>query len=878
MQGASGPESDSFYTRFLVALVNGITARPGLTLALIGLSAVLSAWYAYENVRMNSDNTQLVRQDAAFRKAYSDYLDAFPQYRDTTLVVLTGDSVDLVSDAQRLLAERLAQRTDLVSSVYAPGSDPFFEDHAFLYLEPGELEDVIERLARAQPALVALSEDPSLRGLFGELELGVEDVARGNPAPLGLVRMSERVGEIGEGMLAGRPVPLTWSDEFFDDEDTLYRLVILQGQSDFGESVPAEKLINGIRQTAQELGLTPENGVTLRLTGMIPLAHEELATMRSGLAVAGTISTVLLIVILGFGLRSLRIFLATIASLLVSLAWTPAFAMATVGEFNTISAAFGVLLLGLGVDFGIHIGLRYEEETRRGVEVREALTRAVSGTGMAITLCALTSAIGFASFIPTEYRGLAGLGMIASGGMLFALIASFTVFPAVLALLRQPTHYDRSEVSGQHWQEAITRHAKFIVASAGLIALMTGYLSVRYLTFDFSTLAMKDPAGEGMVTFNELQQQGIVTDFSLTVMAPDRQSAEALALELAKLPGVAEVRPPSYFVPKDQEDKLAMLDDAAFFLEGVLEPAPALDPPDDAARLAAITKLRTAIRELPAEGIDPELRASTARLAAVLDGVLESPDPAARARELETLVTARLADRLDWLRRAVGVEAVTFDDLPASRRERLVDRTGRNSVLVLPSGDMSVVEELQAFVDAVSSIAPDATGRPAVEVGIGGIVVRSFRVAIAISVVAILVVLMLSLRSLVDALMVLIPITLAALITIAFAISFDVPFTMANVVAVPLVLGLGVDGGIHVFMRYRHDGALDHTLHSSTPRAVLISSLTTLAAFGALSVSPHRGFSGLGILLSIALVALLYCTLIVLPAMVALRDRWRGKQ
>jgi len=874
MQGASRSESDGWYLRFVVALVNGVTARPGLTLSMIALSAALSAWYAYENVRMNSDNAQLVRQDAEFRQAYHDYLDAFPQYRDTTLVVLTGSSLDLVSDAQERLAAALAERTDLVSTVYAPGSDPFFEDHAFLFLDPPELENVIERLARAQPALVALTVDPSLRGLFGELELGVDDVNSGGEPPLGLVRMSDRISEIGEGLLAGRPAPLRWTDEFFAEDDTVYRLVILQGQVDYGETVPTEKLVKGIRSTAQTLGITPENGVTLRLTGMIPLAYEELATMRSGLAIAGTISSVLLIIILGFGLRSLRIFVATVASLIASLCWTPAYAMATVGEFNTISAAFGVLLLGLGVDFGIHIGLRYEEETRRGIETREALARAIDGTGLAISLCALTSAIGFASFIPTEYRGLAALGTIASGGMFFALVSSFTVFPAVLALVRPPSHYERMEISGSRLQAAVIKHAGLIAASAALIALIAGALAVRQLTFDFSTLAMKDPDAEGMVAYNELQAEGIVTDYSLTVLAPDRASAEALAVELAKLPGVAEARAPSYFEPSEQAYKLEMLSDASFFLEGVLAPGPVEGAPDDAARLASIRSLRDAIRELPANDTDPELLAAARRLEAVLDGLLASPDPAGRARELEALVTDGLAERMDWLRRALGVEAIAFEDLPASRRDRLVDRAGRHSVLVLPSGDMSVVEELQAFVDGVKRIAPDATGRPAVEVGIGGIVVRSFRLAIGLSFVAIMIILVASLRSLVDAFLVLVPIILAALITIAFGISFDVPFTMANVVAVPLVLGLGVDGGIHVFMRYRHDGALDHTLSSSTPRAVLLSSLTTLAAFGALSVSPHRGFSGLGILLSIAVIALLYCTLIVLPALVALRERW----
>jgi hopanoid biosynthesis associated RND transporter like protein HpnN len=538
-----------------------------------------------------------------------------------------------------------------------------------------------------------------------------------------------------------------------------------------------------------------------------------------------------------------------------------------------------VLLLGLCVDFGIHIGLRYEEETFSGVPTREALARATAGTGGAISLCALTSAIGFASFIPTEYRGLAALGSIAGGGMLFSLIASFTVFPAMLALLGPPSHYRRGEGSGA-WrlQRVIARHSGAIVGSAVVLAVVMTTIAVRDMTFDFSTLAMKDPDGEGMVTFNELHEQEIVTDYSLTVLAPDRETAEALAVELEALEQLAEARPPSYFVPSHQEEKLGMLEDAAFFLESMLYPEPPVEPPTDAERLASIATLRDEIRTLPEDGTDPELLASTRRLAAVLDAILADPHPDARASELETLVIDGLVERMDWLRRAITVEAISFDDLPLSLRERLVDAAGHHSVLTLPSGDMSDAVQLREFVDAVASVVPRATGRPSVEVGVGDIVVRSFRLALALAFVAILVILLLSLHSVVDSLMVLMPITLAALITVVFGVLFDVPFSMANVIAIPLVLGLGVDSGIHVFMRYRHDGEFEDMMKSSTPRAVLLSSLTTLAAFGSLSLSPHPGLAGLGILLSISVLALLYCTLIVLPAMISARDRWQGER
>ena len=874
MRDTRKPDTPNFYVRQLVAWVNGVSGRPILTLVVVVASAVAALVYSAENFRMNSDNTKAVRQDAPFRQDYEAFLDSFPQFRDTTLVVLTGDSIDVVSDAQESLAEAFEQRKDLITYLYAPGTDPYFEDHALLYLDEAELEDAIARLARAQPALTALTEDPSLRGLFAELELGIEEVKDGGEPPRGMIRMSKRVGDIGEGMLAGRPRALSWADEFFGEGETIYRLIILHGQENYGETAPAARLISEIRRMVSELHLTPENGVTVRLTGMVPLAHEELATLRTGLVLAGTVSGALLIVILGFGLRSLRIVVTTLVALLVSLSWTAAYALATVGEFNTISAAFAVLLLGLGVDFGIHVGLRYEEETNRGVPVREALANTAAGTGGAISLCALSSAIGFASFIPTEYRGLAALGIIAAGGMLFSLIASFTVFPAVLALMGPPSHYDRDK-GGIAWrsQPAIARHSRAIVATAGVLALVTTIIAARHLTFDFSTLAMKDPDAEGMITLGELHEQEIVTDYSLTALAPDRESAEALATKLEVLEELAEARPPSYFVPSGQQEKLSMLEDAAFFLDSVLNPGPPAEPPTDAERLASIESLREEMRSLPEDGSDPELLASTRRLAAVLDAVLDDPDPAVRARELEALVIGGLEERVDWLRRAITVEAVTFGDLPVSLRERLVDGEGRHGVVALPSGDMSDATQLREFVDAVTRVVPRATGRPSVEAGIGDIVVRSFRLAIGLSFVTILIILLLGLRDLVDSLMVLVPITLAALTTVAFSVVFDVPFTMANVIAIPLVLGLGVDSGIHVFMRYRHDGTFENMMNSSTPRAVLLSALTTLAAFSSLSLSPHPGLAGLGILLSISMLSLLCCTLVVLPAMIKLRDR-----
>ena len=179
---------------------------------------------------------------------------------------------------------------------------------------------------------------------------------------------------------------------------------------------------------------------------------------------------------------------------------------------------------------------------------------------------------------------------------------------------------------------------------------------------------------------------------------------------------------------------------------------------------------------------------------------------------------------------------------------------------------------------AIASVAPRATGRPSVEVGLGDIVTSSFGLAISISLTTIVLMLLVVLRNPLDALLVTLPITLAAFLTTAVGVLIDQPFNMTNVMVVPLILGLGVDNGIHVFLRFRGDESLASAMGSSTPRAVLLSALTTLGAFSSLMISTHPGFRSIGVLLSVAVVFLIVCSLVVLPAMIEVRERFRARQ
>jgi predicted RND superfamily exporter protein len=219
------------------------------------------------------------------------------------------------------------------------------------------------------------------------------------------------------------------------------------------------------------------------------------------------------------------------------------------------------------------------------------------------------------------------------------------------------------------------------------------------------------------------------------------------------------------------------------------------------------------------------------------------------------------------------VDGVTFEDLPTSIRSRLVAAEGEQLSVITPAQDIAPVDKLSAFISGVRSLEPHATGRPVIEWGVGNIVVRAFQEALAFAIIGITIVLSFAMRRVASVLMILVPLVLAALLTLSLGVVFDMPINMANILVIPLIFGLGVDNGIHVVDRYLGEGDVDHLMHSSTPRAVLLSTMTTIGAFAALSLSPHAGTASIGIVLTVAVGLLLVITVFLLPVLLSVSRR-----
>lgn len=850
-----------------------------LVAALVASAVGLS--YTVTHLGIFTDTEDLLSRNLPFRQHYVDYEAAFPQFSDNIAIVIDGTNPDLVEDAAATLAARLRERRDLFKQVFDPASDPFFVRNGLLYLDMDDLADLSERLADAEPLLAALAEDMSLRGLFEVLGLAVDDIVEGDTDPSALEDIFAGVGDALAARLDGRPFVLSWREMMMGDAldaDDYRRIILVQPALDYTVLRPAREAMDAIRTMAA--GLDPEGvgGIRVRLTGGAALEEEELKSVAKGASVAGILALLVVGTLLVLGLKSVRLVAATLATLVMGLIWTAAFAALAIGHLNLISVTFAVLFIGVGVDFGIQFSLRYREEILRGVDPGAALSKAAAGVGGALTLAAAAAAIGFISFVPTAYVGLAELGVIAGVSMLIALFANLTVLPAILALapLRLPQASGDPEKRAPRFAHLVLRHAGAIVGGALVVGLAAAAVAPG-VRFDFNPLNLNDPTTESVQTFRDLMRENSSAAYTIAVLAPDLDRAAALAERLEALEEVDEAITFADFVPEQQDEKLFFVDGMNVFLYPVFRRDENKPPPSVAERGAALVAFRAKLAELLASANVGPLADEARGLAERLDRFLARHGGAGHGDEailaLETSLLRTLPARLDRLRQSLGAEEVTLEDVPADVRARRIASDGRALVDVVPAEDLNDNEAVRRFARAVLTVAPEATDTPVLIIAAGDAIIAAFARAGIIAFAGITLLLVVVLRSVVDTVLVLLPLLLAAALTMAATVGLGIPFNFANVIALPLLLGLGVAFGIHLVLRRRAAATVGEMLATSTPRAILFSALTTMCSFGTLAISHHRGTASMGQLLFISLTFALVCTLVVLPAMLELRAR-----
>jgi hopanoid biosynthesis associated RND transporter like protein HpnN len=819
----------------------------------IGLALVLtvaSSWYAATHFSMTTDINKLISTDIPWRKRELLFEKAFPQY-ELIVAVIEAPTPELVAEASDALTGRLSQRKDLFSSVQQPQGGAFFAQNGFLFESTDALGPQLKNLTQAQRLVQVLAGDPSLRGVIQALQFGLLGVQGGRITLDNMTWPMTLGADAIEKVNAGQPATFSWRDLVQGRASTpseRRKFLNIQGILDYSELEPGLKATNAIRKAAADLNFAGNYQANLRLTGPVPMADEEFATIKENAGLNATVTIAIVLFILWLALRWFRIIFAVFVCLVVGLAVTAAAGMMMVGTLNLISVYFAVLFVGLGVDFGLQFSVRYRAERHEVDDLHDALLYSGRRAGAPLTLAALATAAGFLSFTPTDYKGVSELGLIAGVGMLIAYFTSITLLPALLSRLKPPSEPSHLGYAVLAPVDGFLERHRMPILIVTLLAVAAGLPLLFRLQFDFNPMNLRSKTAESVATYLELKNDPESGANDIGILQPTLAQADAVAAKLKVLPEVGRVTTLSTFIPDQQSEKLALIADAAKTLNPALNPAAPAAPTSDAQTVSMINSTVDALIRLAGDGTGAGAVAAK-RLAAAMTALAKA-DPSVRQRA-DAVFVQPLKTTLDDLRSLLKAQAITRENLPPALTRDWVTPDGQARIDVAPKGDPNNNEVLRVFARAVQVVAPDATEGPISILEARRTVVTAFLVAGGCALLSIAIILWITLRRVSDVLLTLIPLLMAGIVTLEICVLIGMPLNFANIIALPLLLGVGVAFKIYYIMAWREGQT--NLLQSVLTRAVTFSACTTATAFGSLWFSSHPGTSSMGKLLAISL-------------------------
>ena len=839
-----------------------------------------SILFAVKHLGIDTNTEDMLSKDLPFRIAYARYKHAFPTEIDTVFIVVEAPTPEFADEATRNLAKRLHNHP-LFKTIYLPEGGQFFEDNGLLYLDIGELEELTDNLAKAQPLMSRLARDRSLRGLFSIMGEALNAPVEG--IEVALQKLLFRVSDAIHAVLSNHPYSLSWQELIRGENtnsDASRRFIVAQPELDFSELLPGQHALLAIRQIVRDLFADPNRSIRVRMTGDVALTYEEMESVSQGAKTATIVSLAAVFLTLFLALRSLRLVCATTVTLLAGLILTVGFATVAIGHLNLISVAFAVLYIGLGVDYAIHFNLRYSDLIRSGEAETDALRQSARDIGPSLVLCAISTAVGFLAFLPTAYTGVSELGLISGTGMVLSLTITLTFMPATLILLSGLGRKRGVLVLGSNNNSPLVHFpARFGPAICCLtLPLIIGSLwLLPKAKFDCDPMNLRNPDTESVSTFHDLIEAANSSPMTITALAPDGASASNLAQQLGQLHSVDKAVTIFDFIPQDQDEKLFLIEEIDLILGPQVSPKSLSPPPSTEEQIAASLSLLRQLDDTLKNTTDrakTDRQKSVSRLSSSLRELLTSfesmdndNDKNQTVSRLQRSLLESLPIALTSIRNAVKATTLTLSQLPQDLRKRWIGKDGSYRIEIFPKEKISEKAALQRFVSDVQSVRSDATGAPVIMLEAGNVVVRAFQQAFIAALIIIIAILILKFRNIIDPLFVILPLAFAGVFTVAAMVLLNIPFNFANIIALPLLFGLGVDNGIHMVHRiHKTNPKNEAILTTSTARGIFFSGLTTVFSFGSLAFMPHTGMATMGAVLAIGVFLNMICTLIILPA------------
>jgi len=833
----------------------------------------VALYFGMQHIGVNSHTADMFDPSLPFRQQQDKFNENFPITNQNFVIVIDAVNPETADSISSELAGLLNKNPALYEDVYIPGGEDFFKKNQFLFLKKDQLEDLTDKLSRSYVLYSLLAQNYSLRGLL----LFVDQVfSMGNEEQIS--KLDRLIGQIEytiRAKLEGTDHVLSWQSVMTPEDlnrNQNLRFIQVKPVLDYNRLIPAKPAIDRVREIIKKYD--GKNNTTVSITGSLAMSYEELQSILSGTTIAGILALITVGLILWIGLRSFRLIFCALLTLLAGLSLTTAFSAWAVGELNMISVAFAVLYIGLGIDYAIHFILKFNELVLKGVSGFDALKGSFKKLSGALFLSTFSTAFGFYAFIPTSFDGVSELGIIAGTGMFISLVATFTLLPALLSLLYKPGMNIPPLLSSAPWGEQISHFQKKYTTHFRAATFVIGLASLFLLPkigFDYNPINLRDDQSESVATINKLMQSGSFTPWTIEIMAADSHSAKEHIHKLRNLDMVDQALSVFNFIPNNQQEKLSLItplrsryqnippvkkDSASYYPENQIE---------------AINELQTSINKTDINKSDhiKELSVTLEKLEKALNSA-EINSKQTLIEQLESNLLQTFPRTLQNLKQAMNAEPVSMDNLPEYITDRWISDRGIYRIQVTPSKEYGLNNErLRTFASAVTDLIPDATGSLITVINSGDNVVKAFKEAMIYAFIIITILLIIYLRSIKYTLYVLLPLILAGIMTGGAMVLLNLQFNFANIIALPLLLGLGVDNGVHIVHRARdHKTSAGNLLQTSTARAIFFSSLTTLFSFGNLGFSPHTGTASMGLVLTLGLIFTIFTTLIILPAFI----------
>jgi uncharacterized protein len=908
-----------FHAEVLYKLFVGMAlGHPFAVMGVAVFGVILSLLFSATRLEFYTSHLDLVSSGNRYKQLDQMFSREFAEVPERVIVVIRSQDKERAKAFATALANRWERDPQIDKVLYRIPLEAL-QDKALLFLSYEELADLRQKLEQHRELFTEFAALPSLEQLFTLInreitEALVDHVFTGfladekaEGAPLDLTFVRALLRQLNQHVDPQHPYHSLWQelftsasearahDGFLWSDDKQLLFVFANPKVDVGDFNRFGTAVRQIRQDVRELQQAYPD-VEVGITGKAVLETDEMTSAQRDMTMATAISLVGVAILFVTFFRGVVRPGLTVLTLMLGVGWSLGFTTLTIGHLNIFTIVFVPMLIGLGIDStGIHFLTHYEAERAIGENVRQALEHTFANTGAGIVTATLTTATAFFALALSDFLGLRELGFITGSGLLLILLATFTCLPALLVLeerwrrARTPTPRALHAEEGGGYVAQLYRYPWTTLTVSAFFVLLS-LLALGKVKTDFNLLRLQSEQNESVIWAQKIFESTRRSVLMGELMANSLEEVERKVAALRRLPSVEKVDSILSILPEDQERKSALMRELRPILADI-----SLHPPDTEA--IDIATLRNTLQRLNAKlaeddttaqtstegGFRQELREVQELIDQFLQRTAQMP-PEATQQALVTFQTALvgdLADKLAILQRNLEAAPLAIQDLPHDLQTRYVGKTGKFRLFVFPAENIWEPQPLARFVRDLQAVDGDALGAPVTNFEYMETIKEGYNKASIYAMGGIIFLALLMFRGALAALLALVPLLVGSVWTLGLMALCGVQFNMANLLFVPLIIGIGIDNGVHIVHSFRATATAKHEgervpLARSTAKAVTLAALTGIVGFGSLMISSHHGIYSLGLLVALGVGSVLLASLTTLPSLLAILGSARG--